>query len=367
MSNAPHLEAQLALHPDDTSVWQVYADWLLERGEPWAPVIADACAGRPDTRRQTQTAAELLGGLDGSSIVWKHGVVDRLVLASERNPARGTRPTADALARVLAHPAGRLVRELVLGLPPRPDGDIDWNFDDLIPVLARMGPLPRLELLDLSKRADHMDQRSWRRVGDLRPLWAAAPRLRTLVTEGASGSDRGPPLLLHPIEAPHLETVIFRSGGLDREAPVALGQAHLPSLRHLELWFGRPDYGNNASLADLSGILSGRGLPALQRLGLCNSEWEGELIDAIAESAVLPRLHSLDLSRGILCREGAARLLARRDKFAHLHSLDLDKNYILEEDSAALQAVFPQVDLGLQRELDGDFDDEYSRYTAAGE
>jgi uncharacterized protein (TIGR02996 family) len=365
----PELDTMLAENRDDKATWQVYADWLLEQGQSWGEVIVAAGAGKRIKKREDEIAAEWLDGLDGVEIKWKGGVVDELVMKPEEAPEEKSdeEKYTGALRRILAHPAGRLVRSLTLGLPPRVPGDIDWHFDDVMEAIAESGPLPLLESVDLTPDAEHMDQQSWRRVGDISGLWKAAPRLRELRLQGSSGSDGGKPIELGKIEAPHLETLVYISSGLSAEAPVALGKAKLPSLKHLELYFGREDYGNSCEIDSLDGILDGRGLPKLETLGLKNSEWEAKLIDAVAQSPIVKRIQTLDLSLGILCTEGAEALIKNASRLGHLKEINLDDNFLQPDQVKAIKKVLPNVAIGAQREPDGDLDDPYSRYTSVGE
>jgi hypothetical protein len=157
--------------------------------------------------------------------------------------------------------------------------------------------------------------------------------------------------------------LIFRSGGLDKKAPLQLGAAKLPKLKRLDLLFGRDDYGCNSTVASLAGILGGAGLPSLVRLGLMNSEWEEPLISAIAKSKLLPRLEVLDLSMGVLDGDATGALLKHADKFTHLKELILDDNYFSEDDQAKLKEALPNARFGEQKD---DEDPEY-RYTTIGE
>jgi len=205
-------------------------------------------------------------------------------------------PMAVVVERV--HPAGHFVRALNLGLPPCDDpSDIEWHMASLGKAIAAAGPLPLLEVLELSEPSELMDQESWRRVGDLRGSWEAAPNLKTLKLRGSSGSDDGTPIKLAPIDAPHLETLIIFSVGLDEAAPKEIGAAKFPELAHLEFMFGSDDYGCNSTVESLEGILSGKGLPKLKTLGLKNSQWEGDLIEAVKtalKSAQLGEQKELD-------------------------------------------------------------------------
>lgn len=353
----PALEADIAQNQDDTKSWRVFADWLLEQGHPWGEVIARAVQGKPDKAKQKEVEKELLGGVEGT-ITWANGVIAELDL----QPADGEAGEMEgALERVLSHPAGHFVRKLTLGLPP--NEDTEWHMEGLAEAISSAGPLPFLETLDMSPDAEHMDQPSWRRVGDISGLWKAAPHLKHLLLQGSAGSDDGTPIKFGTIEAPHLEKLVFISGGLDKEAPTKIGASKLPALKELRLYFGTEDYGGTSTVASLKGILDGGGLPALKTLGLMNSEWEEDLIKAVANSKILPRLEALDLSMGVLADKATAALEANAAKFKHLKELILDDNYFSETDVAALKKVLPNAQIGDQKD---DEDPEY-RYTTIAE
>jgi uncharacterized protein (TIGR02996 family) len=356
------LEALLADDPEDKATWQVYADWMLEHEQPWGEMIALACNGKPWPQRHELTK-QLLGELDNSSIEWRFGTIDKVSLCPESEDDE-TR-MVQALARILAHPAGRFVRELELGLPPNDDGDC--SFDSVLKVLAKSGLLPLLRVVDMTPEAEHMDQESWRRIGDIRCLWKNAPSLRELRMRGSEGSGDGTPIKMGDIVAPRLEKFIYISSGLNKSVPIALGTATLPELEHLELYFGSDDYGNNCKLSSLAGILEGKGLPRLTYLGLENSEWETNLIEALAKAPVVKRLKTLDLSKGTLFRDGAAALIARADAFRHLEKLDLSDNYLEDEQCAAIKTAIPCAHVEGQREVDDWDGDIPYRYVSIGE
>lgn len=261
----------------------------------------------------------------------------------------------------MKHPAGHYARKLVLGMPP--DEDTNWHMEGVIEAITSAGPLPFLETLDLSPDADHMDQPSWRRVGDMSGIWAAAPHLKELLLQGSAGSDDGEPIDFGEMDAPHLEKLIFISGGLNKKVPITIGKTNLPKLKHLELYFGAEDYGNNCSVKDLKGILDGSTLPALETLGLMNSPWEADLITAIANSKILPRIKVLDLSKGVLADKAVAALEANAAKFKHLKELNLEDNYLSDEDGKRLKKALPNARVGEQKD---DEDPEY-RYTSIAE
>ena len=95
-----------------------------------------------------------------------------------------------------------------------------------------------------------------------------------------------------------------------------------------------------------------------------NSEWEVDLIDALADSEILRRLETLDLSMGVLWKDGQAALIKKAQKFAHLKTLDVSDNYL--PDPKALKAVLKNVEAGEQKDPDLDGDEAY-RYPSVGE
>ena len=117
-TNLATLEAMLADNPEDAGTWQVYADALLEHGHAWGQVIAMAAAGKRPKQQQADAAKDLLRELDGSTLEWRFGTLDRVSLVPEEEDSgddggeEELTNYAATLKRILKHPAGRLVREL---------------------------------------------------------------------------------------------------------------------------------------------------------------------------------------------------------------------------------------------------------------
>ncbi|MGC5015062.1 STM4015 family protein [Streptosporangium sp. DT93] len=200
-------------------------------------------------------------------------------------------------------------------------------------------------------------QISWIQQGDVTPVLEAFPRLRRLDVRGAGG------LSLSPVRHASLEILRFESGGLPGEVVRALGRCDLPALEHLELWLGVAEYGGDATVADLEGILSGEGLPALRRLGLRDSEIQDEVAAAVASAPVVARLEALSLAMGDLGDEGAEALLSGQP-LTHLRHLDLHHHFLTAPMGERVRGALPGVaiDLSEPRGQLGDW-----RYVAVAE
>ncbi|GAA2205927.1 hypothetical protein GCM10009850_013850 [Nonomuraea monospora] len=162
---------------------------------------------------------------------------------------------------------------------------------------------------------------SWIRHGDLTPLLEAYPRLERLEVRGSQG------LRLEPVTHEHLRVLRFESGGLPGSVVRAVGGCAFPALEHLELWLGVEQYGGDSTAADLDGILSGAGLPALKRLGLRDGERMDDVAAAVAVAPVAGRLEELSLGMGTLTDRGAEALLSGQP-LTHLRVLDLRHHFL---------------------------------------
>ncbi|MEH1013236.1 STM4015 family protein [Micromonospora sp. CPCC 206060] len=200
---------------------------------------------------------------------------------------------------------------------------------------------------------------SWIRQDDITPLLAAYPALEVLRVRGATEG-----LTLSPVRHTALRELAIEAGGLPARVVRAVADCDLPALEHLELWLGDPQYGGDATVDDLVPILAGTRLPALTYLGLRDAMIADEVAAAVAGAPVVARLHTLDLSLGVLSDAGAAALLAGQS-LTHLRRLDLHHHYVSEESAARLARELSgvEVDLSDREEADSDGD----RYVAVAE
>lgn len=262
-------------------------------------------------------------------------------------------------AAFLDDPSSREVTGLVVG----PWGQVATGEASSGPVVeaiaAARDRLPRLRSLFLGDITSEEAEISWIVQSDVSPTLAAYPELEHFGVRGGNS------LAFGTVRHDRLRTLIIESGGLPREVVTAVLSAHLPELRHLELWLGDGEYGGDADVTDLQPLLSGEQFLRLEHLGLRDSEFSDEIAAALARSPLLDRLRVLDLSLGTLSDAGAQALLdcpaVRR-----LRKLDLHHHYCSEAMVARLEALPVEVNASDPQEPDEDDGDSY-RYVAVSE
>ncbi|MFG1951712.1 STM4015 family protein [Micromonospora sp. NPDC048830] len=249
------------------------------------------------------------------------------------------------------------VRALVIG---------EWGtaYESPLPVdllVEAAGKWTGLRALFLADLVGEQCEISWLTHGDITPLLAAYPGLEVLWVRGAAG------LRLDPVRHDRLRELGFQCGGLPGGVVRGVSGCDLPALERLDLWFGRKDYGGDATVADLGRLLAGTGLPALRRLALCNAEIADDIAAAVASAPVVRRLDVLDLSMGVLTDSGAEALLAGQP-LTHLRRLDLRHHYLSDQWRERVVAALPGVEVDVS---DPRTPDEYNgrlyRYTLVGE
>ncbi|GAA4968266.1 hypothetical protein HD597_008544 [Nonomuraea thailandensis] len=209
------------------------------------------------------------------------------------------------------------------------------------------GRLPALRSVFLGFVPIEHWEMSWIGHGDITPVLEAYPELERLEVRG-SGE-----LTMRPVTHECLKVLRFESGGLPGTVVRAVGASTLPALEHLELWLGTEAYHGDHTIADLDGILSGAGLPALRRLGLRNSEQQNEVAAALAAAPVVAGLEELSLGRGVLMDGGMEALLSGQP-LTHLRVLDLHHHYLSGAMEARVREALPGVTLELTRPGDDD-------------
>jgi hypothetical protein len=261
----------------------------------------------------------------------------------------------ERLAALRAEPWADQVVALVLG---------SWGstYDSAPPIDALADAAHRFTALRAVFLGDITAEEceiSWIVHTDITPLLEAYPRLETLAVRGSSG------LSLKPLRLPHLHSLTFESGGLPAEIVTAVGECDLPVLTHLELWLGTENYGGDATVDDLTQILTGSRLPALISLGLRDAEIADQVAAALASAPIVARLEQLDLSLGMLTDVGASALMTGQP-LTHLRKLDLHHHFLTDAVMQRLRAELGAADVELDLSEGGDPEDE-DRYIAVSE
>ncbi|NUS58372.1 MAG: STM4015 family protein [Streptomycetaceae bacterium] len=279
---------------------------------------------------------------------------------SLRIPAyRPSETFPEHFARFVASVDITRVSAIVIGCWGGGDASSRIAVDELVAHADRLPALRHLFFGDIWFEENEI---SWIQQSNITPLLRAFPRLESLIVKGGSM------LVLDPVEHTALRHLEFQSGGLPDDVVRAVGASVFPALESLELWLGVEEYGGDATIADLAGILDGRGLPALTTLGLMNSEIQDEIATAVAAAPIVSRLRRLDLSMGTLGDEGAEALLSGQP-LTHLDQLFVGHHFMTKRMSDRLADALPGIVLGLDEvEEDEDMGDgEVWRYVEVSE
>jgi len=355
-----------------TDALEVYADWLLGKGDPRGELAAiqlrrieskDKALAKAEKKLLEAHAEALLGPFaklsDVATFEWRGGFIHgaRIANTFEHDPDFEVAEDAvvdieELVAQLLDHPSARFLRELTVGIVRFSDN----SYDGIAKLLGKRH-LPALRSLYLGDFSGEDTETSWSQLGNLQPIYAAVPNLRSLRL--CSGS-----MNLGKILHPTLERFEVTTGGLDPKSARAIASAVWPSLRTLSLMIGQERYGGTATAKDLRPILAGDNLPRLRHLGLKNLEFTDDLIEPLAVSKILPQLEVLDLGLGTLSDEGVRRLYRYQKAFQHLARLDISSNFVSKDGLKLLGTLKIPLEVGRQRDDEGD---PTNRYAAIGE
>lgn len=361
MADYNALEQQCLDAPNAPEPWLVYADHLEAEGDPRGQIAALARAGKAvdrlvlDQLRGIADADDVEDderGSEDGGLRFDFGFRFGFIRHAEIRFARERGIELDLITRrFLAAPVARFVESLRFGLADF-EGHNDWA--PTLRAVVESAQAERIRELAFDAFTQEDSELSWVSYGDFGGLLARLPRLERLhVCAGGKGSLGALP--------PSLKILVRESGGLARGELLEILAAPLPAIEHLELWTGSHHYGGACELSDLARILEARDLPRLRHLGIVDSELTNALIPALAASAILPQLESLDLSRGVATAEAASALVAHARAFRHLASIDLSANLLSTDEVAQIRGALDNVIVTEQRPFDGD------HYVAVGE
>jgi hypothetical protein len=258
----------------------------------------------------------------------------------------------------LADPASQDVTGLVVGAWEEM-GEAETAQLLVAAIAVARGRLPKLAALFLGDITVEESEISWITQAHVGPLLSAFPQLEQFGVRGGNA------LTFGELRHERLQALIVQSGGLPGSVVREVAAAELPALRHLELWLGTADYGGDATIDDLAAILSGERLPALEYLGLRDSQEADRVAAAVANAPILERIAVLDLSLGTLGDEGVAALAAS-PAVARLRKLDIHHHFCSDQGLALLRAL--PIELDDSEPQDADYHDgEFHRYAAVTE
>ncbi len=377
----PELEKAIVANPNDREAYAVYADWLMEQGDPRGELISlqlgnkdgqakkliekhqdyflgplaahqkvyDDNGNNSVSHLRTSAQEKEWQKLADQAFFWRHGFIHRVRLSHNSYSDSGfAGDLSKVLEQVFAHPSGRFVVELAFMSDGDPNDD---DLQDLIDVVAKKAP-PTIRKITLG---DNIDQISWHHTGKLDKLWKAVPNLRIFDIESGEFS-------VGKLVAPKLEKARFVTGGLDASSAKSIATAQIPAIKHLEVYFGTDEYGGTSTFKDIKPLLERTDLPKLEYLGIKNAEFMDEVAAAIPRAKILKQLKTLDLSLGTMTDAGAEALAAHPDAFKHLDVLDLTRNYLTKKGIAAVKSLAKKVITAEQEQGDDDGDGEVHRY-----
>jgi hypothetical protein len=314
---------RIAATPEDQEleVLRIYADQLIERGDPHGELIVVAtqrlAIDTPELRRReealiSQREAALTRALARPTPTlfrWRRGFIDTVGFSHG-----GDERLELALPALAAEPAARLVRRIVIDTV---------QFDgrgDLGPVfaeLARLAPtFPRLTELVIEQGPNFGNP--WVDgpidLNDVTPIYAAYPRLEVLELDGDH-------LELGTVALPSLRR--FLATHLRVEDARRIVAAQLPSLVELELAFR---YGRVVeNVAATFGPLLHREFPKLEALSLAMPTTEATqwMVRELATSPLGHRVRRLAFRHGKLDEASLFALIAEAPMFRRLERVEL--------------------------------------------
>ncbi|HWO19863.1 MAG TPA: TIGR02996 domain-containing protein [Kofleriaceae bacterium] len=348
----PELERQIIEEPTDPARCLVYADWLQSQGHPRGELgaIQHARASRPDDAELAKAEQKLREAHpelaprrlteavrkqsrkpgqndDLPSVVWENGFIAAARIA--RGSGRGASTVRELVAELLAHPAGRFLRELRIGGLGPGEHDYAGVIDAILSGLP--STLRVLSLVDLPPGSAELVFAS---LADVTPLLAATPHLEELRLAGNQ-------VQLRALELPKLRRLAITTS--DSSVLLTLGKSDLPALESLELSSGD---------APMPAAALGKVLRAsfpLRRLAITRTANTDELMPLLVKAACLPKLSWLDLSGGTLTDAGAHVLIGGRSKLEHLDGLELSGNTLSPDAIRQLAGVCRSVRADDQR------------------
>ena len=259
------------------------------------------------------------------------------------------------VADILGDPEFSDLEEVVIGCwgEAWDDGEgADQIINDIIENKEKFTHIKSLFIGDMDFEECEV---SWIIQGDYEKLFEAMPQLEKLTIKGSTG------LKLGKVNASNLRSLEIICGGLPKEVIQSVRDAKLPALEELRLYIGVEDYGFDGSIADIKELLEKSDFPKLKILGLCDSEIQDEICEAVFASKYIKQIERLELSMGSLTDKGGQLLLDKLPEFPNVKELDVHYHYLSDDMMEKLENLPIEVDADEQNEPD-EWDDEVYYY-----
>ncbi|OUL24160.1 hypothetical protein BV378_19790 [Nostoc sp. RF31YmG] len=250
------------------------------------------------------------------------------------------------LSRLLQEPNAHKLEALVLGLWAEA---YERDSSEIVQALVDAKQyLTNLKAIFFGDIIGDECEISWIQQSDISPILQTYPKLEILQVRGGDGLQ-----FSLPVQHNHLKALIVETGGLSRDTVAQICHMNLPALEHLELWFGREDYGGDCWIEDIHPILFEEKFPNLTYLGLRNSQFTDEIANAIVSSPVMNSISVLDLSMGTLSDAGAEELL-NCQAISYLDILNVSESFLSQEVIEKLSTLDVRVLVNNQKQEDED-------------
>lgn len=259
------------------------------------------------------------------------------------------------VADILGDPEFSDLEEVVIGCwgEAWDDGEgADKILQDIIENKEKFSHIKSLFIGDMDFEECEV---SWIVQGNYEKLFEAMPQLEMLTIKGSTD------LSLGKINAPNLRSFEIICGGLPQDVIQSIRDAKLPELEELRLYFGVDDYGFDGSIEDVKELLEQSDFPKLKILGLCDSEIQDEICEAVLASKYIKQIERLELSMGSLTDKGGQLLLDKLPEFPNVKELDVHYHYLSDDMMEKLENLSIEVDADEQNEPD-EWDDEIYYY-----
>lgn len=259
------------------------------------------------------------------------------------------------VADILADPEFLNLEEVVIGCwgEAWDDGDgAEAIINDIIENKEKFSHIKSLFVGDMDFEECEV---SWIVQGNYEKLFEAMPQLEKLTIKGSTGLELG------KVNAPNLRSLEIICGGLPKEVIQSVRDANLPALEELRLYIGVDDYGFDGSIKDIKELLEKSNFPKLEILGLCDSQIQDEICEAVLASKYMKQMKRLELSMGSLTDKGGQLLLDKLPEFPNVKYLDVHYHFLSDKMMKKLQALPMEVDTEEQNEPD-EWDDEIYYY-----